>query len=447
MGASLLKEYFDRNVLIEQISDILEKTVNILNTNSFMTMTINRCIDYTKARNKMKLVPQKDTINLQETIDLPLQCAKDLQTDKICVFAHSLPKNITSCIVTDKLWLQESLLCLLTNAVKYSTVGNVTLSVCLSAPMRRRASQPTLMYDTYETEESATYQLEMFSSCDDERTALDSNSGFMVLRFEVEDTGIGLSDEAMANLFKPAKQAERLASGTGLGLFSLARRMEALGGMYGVQKRRDGKRGSLFWFEIPYRPVVEPPPTLHESLSVAGDVDDDELLLQESDTPAPVKLNILVADDCVFILKTCKQMFRRAGHLVTTAENGNEALKLIKENKNGPNKDVFDVVLMDLQMPFMDGLQATTELRKYEELYCSSPHQVGSGSAAKYADSSVLEAKDTSHLLVIGVSNAADKETIKEAFIAGVDAFIPKPFNLKAFSEVYSSLISRPAGY
>jgi len=89
----------------------------------------------------------------------------------------------------------------------------------------------------------------------------------------VEDNGIGLSPEMMANLFRPFKQAQRMTGGTGLGLYSLAKRLhcisyyfvssfytapfsriEALNGCYGVSNRHDGEQGCLFWFEIPYRP-------------------------------------------------------------------------------------------------------------------------------------------------------------------------------------------------
>jgi hypothetical protein len=96
-----------------------------------------------------------------------------------------------------------------------------------------------------------------------------------MLLFEVSDHGIGLSDEAMSNLFKPFKQAQRLAGGTGLGLYSLAKRIDAIGGFYGafvasrcldctvtdcildcagIDKRTDGEQGSIFWFTVPYRP-------------------------------------------------------------------------------------------------------------------------------------------------------------------------------------------------
>jgi hypothetical protein len=74
------------------------------------------------------------------------------------------------------------------------------------------------------------------------------------LLFEVEDNGIGVPPELMDTLFRPFKQTQRLTGGTGLGLYSLAKRIEAIHGEYGVRGRRDGQKGSLFWFTVPYRP-------------------------------------------------------------------------------------------------------------------------------------------------------------------------------------------------
>ena len=70
----------------------------------------------------------------------------------------------------------------------------------------------------------------------------------------VADNGIGLSEDAQETLFQPFKQAQRSAGGTGLGLYSLAKRIEALGGKCGVRNRSDGQQGSVFWFSFPYRP-------------------------------------------------------------------------------------------------------------------------------------------------------------------------------------------------
>jgi hypothetical protein len=74
------------------------------------------------------------------------------------------------------------------------------------------------------------------------------------IRVSIEDTGIGLSVESRKVLFQPFKQVQRMAGGTGLGLFSLSKRMESLGGSRGVAPRRDGLQGSNFWFSFPYRP-------------------------------------------------------------------------------------------------------------------------------------------------------------------------------------------------
>ena len=74
------------------------------------------------------------------------------------------------------------------------------------------------------------------------------------IRVDILDNGIGISKEERATLFQPFKQAQRLAGGTGLGLYSLARRLDALKGFYGVSKRPDGAPGSQFWFALPYLP-------------------------------------------------------------------------------------------------------------------------------------------------------------------------------------------------
>jgi K+-sensing histidine kinase KdpD len=79
-------------------------------------------------------------------------------------------------------------------------------------------------------------------------------NSYQYLLFEIEDTGIGISDEKMASLFNPFQQAQKLAGGTGLGLFSLSKRLDALHGYYGVRRRTDGVQGSVFWFAIPYKP-------------------------------------------------------------------------------------------------------------------------------------------------------------------------------------------------
>jgi len=74
------------------------------------------------------------------------------------------------------------------------------------------------------------------------------------IRIEIHDTGVDIPEDKIATLFNPLKHAKRKTGGTGLGLFSLAKRVEALRGHYGIERRTDGVQGSVFWFTIPYDP-------------------------------------------------------------------------------------------------------------------------------------------------------------------------------------------------
>ena len=81
-----------------------------------------------------------------------------------------------------------------------------------------------------------------------------ATSDAKAVEYSVADTGIGIVDAKKPLLFKAFAQAQRSAGGTGLGLFSLAKRVEALGGACGVRDRDDSQQGSVFWFTLPYRP-------------------------------------------------------------------------------------------------------------------------------------------------------------------------------------------------
>ena len=210
---------------------------------------------------------------------------------------------------------------------------------------------------------------------------------------EIQDTGIGISQETMDELFSPFKQAQRLAGGTGLGLYSLAKRMETLNGYYGVRARADGKQGSNFWFAIPYKPdhisaaasienesssssrkegiipsmsqltlstvdrtFASSPHfsdtrassgyggqyTVDHNYSMWKSLDNDTRSYSQSipynlasnisvDT---LKLNILLVDDSFSILKVVGCMLQKQGHIVTEALNGEEALRILNKIRN-----------------------------------------------------------------------------------------------------------------
>ncbi|RYH29075.1 response regulator [archaeon] len=545
------------------IQSIAQCITNMGNTNSFMLMTINRCIDYTKASKGLKLVPKFETIDLLEALSLPLNCMKDIQ-NRVAIQLLAIPRDVCSHVITDKQWLQENVLCLLSNAVKYSDGGHVTVSVeklvneIDGSPTSRKArssikgrssiielkgdvaksrrrsaennsvSTVVLAHNANRVQTSRSTSSESRGSGD--IILFDDDQAFY-LRFEVEDHGIGLSDEMMQTLFSPFKQAQRLAGGTGLGLFSLANRVQALGGKCGVSRRRDGGEGSMFWFTIPYQPdrtasqqgpkrrrssmslnhmgsslsdgqtdlmissktinvigmttsilvspirtldpilsnncgnsthssspasdsnaaqvdqqMQPPPPPLPPLNTIGSENGDDTCRSHESggsgeksgiaEAPSVMQdqgiaveedmktLQILLVDDSPAILKMASMMLRRHKHSVHTATNGAEAVKRIQENmhshdnlNDGATTLYYDVVLIDLQMPIMDGLEAMRRIRKLEH------------SGPKCSN------------VIIGMSANSDEETTAEAYGAGADAFMTKPFSLDTFYDTYDGVM------
>jgi signal transduction histidine kinase len=185
-----------------------------------MTMGINRSIDFTKASSNIQLVPAMETTDICDVICVSLECMRTLQSS-ISIQFLPLPAGICRYIITDKHWLGENILCVLSNAVKYSNEGVVNINV------------------------------ELIGGVDGKKGLLPESDYFV--QINIIDEGIGISEEAMKRLFQPFKQAQRSTGGTGLGLYSLLKRMEALGGSCGIRSREDSIQGSIFWFTFPYR--------------------------------------------------------------------------------------------------------------------------------------------------------------------------------------------------
>jgi CheY-like chemotaxis protein len=375
---------------LEHVEAVRACLKSMLGTTSFMTMCINRCLDYTKASKGVKLVPKPETVRLQEALDFPISIMRDVQT-QLPITLAPVPAEICSHIITDKQWLMENVLCLLSNAVRYSQAGSVEVRVL--------------------------HQI----------ASLDAEDGVeAILCIEVWDTGIGLPENLMSTLFTPFKQAQRLAGGTGLGLFSLAKRVEALHGQYGVCGRPDGAQGSMFWFSIPYRP---------DALSAAAAVQEAEttqhLYIEtgSSDMPnygTPLSptfrrpYRVLVVEDAPSILKMTSMLLTKKGHNVEKAVNGAQAVDILLTQNGG-----YDVVLMDLQMPIMDGAEAIRRIRKAER-----DPETGGEMRSHQAS--------RRRQLIIALSANSDSDTMQEALDAGADYFMSKPFTYETFRELMS---------
>ncbi|RJG25874.1 CHASE domain-containing protein [Massilia cavernae] len=210
----------------------------------------------------------------------------------------------------------------------------------------------------------------------------EERDGEVLVRFEVHDNGIGMSDEEMASLFQPFHQADtsttRRYGGTGLGLVISKQLAELMGGQVGVESRP--ARGSTFWFTARLG--------IRASFLDAGQEPASQEVLDEIRGAY-----ILLVEDNIFSQQVGQELLEEAGATVLIANNGSEAIDLML-------KEHFDCVLMDVQMPVMDGFEATRLIRADRRL-CDT--------------------------LVIAMTANAGKEDRERCLAAGMDEFIAKP--------------------
>ena len=210
---------------------------------------------------------------------------------------------------------------------------------------------------------------------------LDERDPSVVVRFEVEDKGIGLTGEQMQQLFQSFHQADtsttRRYGGTGLGLVISKQLAELMGGTVGVESRLG--EGSTFWF------------TARLAKGVAALAPDHAVQPEVLETIRGA--SILLVEDNVFSQQVGQELLEDAGATVCVANNGQEALDLLQ-------KEHFDCVLMDVQMPVMDGYEASRSIR-------ANPQLAGT--------------------LIIAMTANAGRADQQRCLDAGMDEFLTKP--------------------
>jgi len=237
------------------------------------------------------------------------------------------------------------------------------------------------------------------------KTAEDADS--CLLRFEVCDNGIGLTEEEQARLFQSFQQADssttRAYGGTGLGLAICKQLAHLMGGDVGVDSTPGA--GSCFWFTARVGKLdALPEPAPQPLPRPAGALEEHDASVRGA--------RILLVEDNTFNQQIALEMLEGAGAAVCLAGNGLEALDLLR-------KAQFDLVLMDVQMPVMDGLEATRRIRQDAQL------------------------KDLRVIAMTANATSADRARCMEA---GMDDFLPKPIQpLVLFQTVARWLPARSA--
>ncbi len=217
------------------------------------------------------------------------------------------------------------------------------------------------------------------------------------LHVSVKDTGIGIADADIDRLFDPFFQVDasskREYGGAGLGLTIVRRIVNGMHGTYGIESQP--RRGTRIWFEVPLVRLAD------QSEDVDTEGSDYEQRMAEREKEP---LRVLIAEDNPMNLLLIRKMVERIGAEITVANNGQEAVQAAQDN-------LFDMVLMDIQMPEMDGIEATRYIRRHIASNMQLP-------------------------IIAVTANAMDGDREKY-FAAGMDGYVPKPINKNVlFSEI-----------
>jgi CheY-like chemotaxis protein len=244
------------------------------------------------------------------------------------------PSELSTAFVGDPVRLRQILVNLIGNSIKFTKEGGVTIVVIGES----------------KTETGLT------------------------LRFEVHDTGIGLSQQELKKLFRPFIQADnsttRKFGGSGLGLFIVKRLVDLMNGSFGLDSELG--RGSMFWFEIKLGKqesalqsamvdlTLSQPLFIQESLPLEVNSQQSSRFAPTTDSDLAGNIHILVVEDFEINQDVILEMLNNLGFIVDLARNGREAVDMSRDKR-------YDLIFMDLHMPEMDGHQATAAIREREQ--------------------------------------------------------------------------------
>ena len=316
---------------------------------------VNNLLDLARIdENKLQLVAEP--FDLQELIDAVLTSIKPISAAKKQQLNVSFHKIRQFSFIGDRLRLSQVLLNLLSNAVKFTP-----------------EEKPIFMDITEKSRDAQK----------------------VLLNFSVKDSGIGVSFEFQKRIFFPFERSDESLSmkavGTGLGLVISQRIVELMGGR--IELESTPQQGARFYFDAWLLPDKQKDDRAEQKLSNSG-IKDEKVDFSGK--------RILIVDDLEINNEIILNMLEDSNATLETALNGRQALEMISNSPEGH----YDLILMDVLMPIMDGHLATAEIRK-------------------------LDRHDVKDLPIIAMTANAFKEDIMKCLEAGMDAHIAKPVDYK----------------
>ncbi len=227
----------------------------------------------------------------------------------------------------------------------------------------------------------------------------------IAMKFEVRDTGIGISQEVQRRLFDRFSQADaktsRLFGGTGLGLSICKQLCDLMGAEIGVRSAEG--EGSTFWIKVEFETASDAMAASEPAGATSADTEPDE-----TDASRRHGLQILLAEDNKINQKVALAMLTSGGHSVDIAENGREAVDAVAGGD-------YDVVLMDIHMPDMDGVAATKAIR-------------------------ALDDADRASTPIIALTANAMAGSRDTYLAAGMDEYVSKPIDAKLLNHALAGI-------
>lgn len=291
---------------------------------------INDVLDLSKIEQGMTIVVPEN-IDIHRLIKNTYQNFKNQADSKNIELTLNIEENFPQYIQIDTKHFRQVLHNLISNAIKYTEKGFIKIQAIVEQ----------------------------------------QDSSIVTGKITVKDTGVGISNENKNKIFEPFMRVEedsytRVAEGTGLGLSITKNLVALLGGEINVDS--EPGRGSKFWFTFTSKII---------------DASKIKTIDEKTNDISKLNLRILFAEDKKVNQQVTKMMLEKNGCTVVLAKNGKEAVEIFEDNAN------FDIILMDIMMPVMDGIQAMKELRKKHEnlppIIGLSAHAM-EGDAKKYMD-------------------------------------------------------------